>query len=39
MAFDTGSNAYNIAIDVLGLRPEDFRVSLHLTWVPPIGFK
>jgi hypothetical protein len=36
MAFDTGSNAYNIASDRVGLKPEDFQVSFHLTWVPPI---
>ena len=36
MAFDTGSNAYNITSDRVDLKPEDFHVSMHLTWVPPI---
>ena len=36
MALDTGSNAYNITCDQVGLVPEDFHVSFHLTWVPPI---
>ena len=36
MAFDTGSNASNIASSHEDVAAEDFHVSFHLTWVPPI---
>ncbi len=36
MAFDTGSNAGNIASSHEDVAAEDFHVSFHLTWVPPI---
>lgn len=36
MAIDTGSNAYNVASEQAGLKPGDFHVSFHLSWVPPI---
>lgn len=39
VALQTGSKARNITDDRSGLSPEDFHVSLHLTWVPPIRAK